>query len=377
MTESLGTHSQDAAGRQEAGRELLQRPIITAARDPELLSLIRKHATALKSTFASELGYTLIVESTFARLVKTPLEPTAPTRALRRPNGVPLGASSYTLLALTGAALLAPGMGDQVLVSTLAARVREDAAAQGIALSENITDRRRLVAALQVLVEWGLLGETDGTVTAWGDNAGNDALLSVARPLLSHLLTNPLGPDAEPADVLTGPSDNPRQRLRRRLVENPVSLRRDLGDDELDVLAREKTELTRELDEDFGLTVEVRAEGVLAYDSDARLSDIEFPGSGSLKQATLLLVGELVERLPVAQARTDLLAPWSLVDEILSELTAENERSWKQEYVDSVSALRTDVVALLQDFRMAESRENGLALHAHAARYRPTTGSPT
>ena len=49
--------------RRIAARHLLVSPILTAARNPAELDLVRRHAPALKSMFASQLGYALIVES--------------------------------------------------------------------------------------------------------------------------------------------------------------------------------------------------------------------------------------------------------------------------------------------------------------------------
>ena len=46
----------------------------------------------------------------------------------------------------------------------------------------------------------------------------------------------------------------------QRLAESPAVFRAELPDDELDVLSRERTELARHLDENFGLVPEVRGE---------------------------------------------------------------------------------------------------------------------
>ena len=80
----VSTAGLDAGERRIAARYLLSSPILTAARQPAELDLVRRHATALKSMFASQLGYALIVESSFARLVKAPLPLSAPSA---RPAG--------------------------------------------------------------------------------------------------------------------------------------------------------------------------------------------------------------------------------------------------------------------------------------------------
>src|SRR5271165_3983799 len=86
---------------------------------------LRRHATALKAMFASELGYALIVESSFARLVKAPLPASAPVRPARRAtDDSPFTAATYVHLALACAAQLAPGVGEQILISALVDQIR-------------------------------------------------------------------------------------------------------------------------------------------------------------------------------------------------------------------------------------------------------------
>ncbi|MFI2473501.1 TIGR02678 family protein [Nocardia xishanensis] len=367
---SLGTRSQDAAAVRQAARALLATPIITVHRAPENLALIRRHATALRAMFNTQLGYHLIVESSFARLVKTPPEPAAPTRILARRSGVPFGAPTYTLIALACAALLAPGAGEQILISQLVTQIRSDAAEQGIALSDDLTERRRLVAALSVLLDWGVLAETDGTVAQWGDNGDSEALLTVCRTLLPHLLVRSIGPAATVDDVLASDAELPRRRLRRRLTEDPVVLRRDLSPEELDVLSRERSELARLLSDNFGLTLEVRAEGALAYDPADSLSDIDFPGAGTVKQAALLLIGVLTEQADEYDT-TGIEVAWPVVDAAVAELLDRYRRVWKSEYADDAARLRKDMAVLLMSLRLAEIGETGLCLLPPAFRYRP------
>ena len=103
----VSTAGLDAGQRRLAARHLLASPILTMSRNPAELELVRRHAPALKSMFATQLGYALVVESTFARLVKAPLPASSPVRAARRGTGdVPFTARTYVLLALACAALL-------------------------------------------------------------------------------------------------------------------------------------------------------------------------------------------------------------------------------------------------------------------------------
>ena len=222
-----------------------------------------------------------------------------------------------------------------------------------------------------------MVTETDGSLSAWGERAEDEALLSINRSLLIHLLPSPLYHFETAEDTWSQRQpEPPRRRLRQRLVENPALFRAELPEDELDVLSRERHELARQLDENFGLVLEVRAEGVLAYDPLGTLTDLAFPGAGRAKQAALLLLDELatalapsVESLIMVDGRPlpGVLAPWPQVAAVLGELAVRYPRVWQ----DDADALRTEVVDLLAALRLARSLDEGLAVFPFAGRYQP------
>jgi uncharacterized protein (TIGR02678 family) len=380
---TVATASHEAYERQQAARALLCTPLITTARQPELVQLVRRHAAALKSDFATQLGYHLIVESSFARLVKAPLAATSPVRSLSRPTtGTPLTPTGYATLALVSAALTAPGIGEQILISALVDQVRSDAASTGIEITDGLTDRRHLVAAVQILTDWGVLTQDDGSVTAWGERRQDEALLTINRALLPHLLAQPLYVHAGPHDAMFPDTvaDVPvRRRLRRRLVEDPLVAREDLDDDERDALSRDRTDLTRQVEDLTGLVLEVRAEGALAYDPRGGLTDVEFPGSGTVKQAALLLLDEFAGRgqpgdvtvRPDGRQLSGTVVPWPDVDEALHRLVDRFRSAWGASYVDDPPALRSEIVTLLAGLGLVEPSDTGLLIRAAAARYRP------
>ena len=231
------------------------------------------------------------------------------------------------------------------------------------------------------MVGWGVVTETEGSLSGWGERREDEALLSINRAPLLHLLPSPLHEhDTAAATWTQHELDNPRRRLRRRLVESPAVFRTELPDDELDVLSRERTELARHLEENFGLVLEVRAEGALAYDPTGTLTDVDFPGAGSAKQAALLLLDELVAALaptPESTVTVDrrvlpgVLAPWPQVDTVLTDLATRYRAAWKGAYVESVDTLRADVITALARMRLAAATEAGLTIFPFAARYQP------
>ena len=268
-------------------------------------------------------------------------------------------------------------MGEQILISALVDQIRADAAEQSITVTDGLSDRRQLVRALRLLESWGVVAETDGSLSAWGERAEDEALLSINRSLLIHLLPSPLHHFETAEDTWSRRQpEPPRRRLRQRLVESPAVFRAELPDDELDVLSRERHELARQLDENFGLVLEVRAEGVLAYDPSGTLTDLDFPGAGRAKQAALLLLDELAtalapsgESLVMVDGRPlpGILAPWPHAAKVLDDLAARYPRVWQ----DDPGALRTEVVDLLVALRLARRLDEGLAVFPFAARYQP------
>lgn len=383
-TTGTGTREHRAEGLRAAARVLLMTPMVTAARQPEALALIRGHAPDLRRLFNRVLGYQLIVESTFARLLKSPLSDDTVIRPARH-NDKPFTVRTYTHLTLVCASLLSPHTGDQILMSSLVEQVRADAVTAGVTVEDTGSERRHLVRAIGLLVDWGVLSETDGSVAGW-ENRREEALLDVHRPLLPHLLTRTLRDMDAPARLLAGSHvdpatpEQPRRGLRRKLVENPLVRREALPESERDVLSRERRELTRMLDESFGLVVEARAEGVLAYDVEEELSDIRFPGTGTVAHAALLLVNALADELrPTAESTATVdghtvpgaLAPWAVVTSTTELLVEQYGGTFAKQYVTNADQLRSEVVDLLESVCLATATDGGLVLHPACARYRP------
>ncbi|WP_027945568.1 TIGR02678 family protein [Amycolatopsis taiwanensis] len=384
MTDTAGgTQEHKAEGRRSAARVLLMNPMITVARHPEELALIRGHAPELRRAFSRLLGYQLVVESTFARLLKSPLSSDTIVRPAFAHNDKPFTARTYTYLSLVCASLLSPHTGEQILMSSLIEQVRADAVTAGVTVEDTGSERRHLVRAIGLLVDWGVLSETDGSVAGW-EHRQEEALLDVHRPLLPHLLTRTLRDVDDPTHLLDGTdpatSEQPRRGLRRKLVENPLVRREDLPESERDVLSRERRELTRVLDEWFGLVLEARAEGLLAYDVDEELSDVRFPGTGTVAHTALLLLNALLDELRptaentvVADGRVvpGALAPWPLVSSTVELLVEQYGGTFAKQYSANADQLQSEVVDLLESVCLATSTDGGLVLHPACARYRP------
>jgi len=335
--------------RRRAIRALLASPLLLPDNDD--FPLVRRHAEWLRTWFGAFLGYRLVVEAGFARLFKPGLDP-GRGRPLLRSTG-PFTPRMYAYLALATAVLLT--CPEQVLLSQLVADIRTAAVEAGIGLgdAQRPAERRALGAALRQLVAWSAVREEQGTVAGYAEDDQAEALPTVNRDIVAHLLATPPGRAATAADFIAqaaapGPGGS-RHQVRRRLSEEPVTYLDDLTAADRVWLRREQRRDERSYLDHLGLQAELRAEGAALLDPDDSLTDISFPGGGTVAQAALLTIGSLVERLRPAPGRlvVGVPVPAAELDQILAELAARHARRWAGHYVADPVLLREAVVTLL------------------------------
>lgn len=362
-----------AAERRAAARLLLRHPLVTPETHPEEYPLIRRHADELARQFGQLLGYRLVVEPGFARLLKAGLGGDS-GRWLERTSGAPFTPRTYAYLALALSVLVtAP---EQLLLSEVVTRTRAAAAEAGIDLGEpnHITERRALVAALKQLMSWHVLSEDEGSVESYSGDGTAEALLTVDREIARRLVSGPLGRASSPGELIelaaTPEHAGPRHAVRRRLVETPVVYVAELTDDERDWLRRNQRREHRIFEEFLGLDAEIRAEGVALLDPAGELSDIEFPGTGTVPWAALLVLARLVAELTPDGGSAGI--PDGRIEAVLAELVERHRKAWATRYTQSPELLCQDVTDLLRRMRLIDrSADGGLRLLPAAARYAP------
>ncbi|MGK8522825.1 TIGR02678 family protein [Nocardia asteroides] len=424
---------------QRAARVILANHLVTRTYPDRIaLPLIRRWATELREDLAELFGYRLEVTETTARVfpVSNRLDAGRPART---PAERVFDRRRYAYLALALAAL--GRAGDQITLSELADQVAAYAGrVDGLELAtDRAADRDAFVDAVGWLTVRGALTLADGDAGGWAsDPEAGEALYDIDRPVVFALFRPPRALQhlhsvrgllaEEPA--VTGVS-TPRtttaetaRRVRRALVEQPVVYAEDLAPEERPVLAQDRVVADVELF--TGLRAERRAEGVALIDTSGRLSDVRFPGAGTLAQVALLLVGEIADRvldidhpLPHRHAGQDPSAaladqldeaiPESTVFAPLAELPSPDvpadepqqwapdqppaspgypliDRAWLGETVRAladrygatfatqwqadVPRLTTEAVALLERLRLVRAVEEGLLVLPALARYR-------
>jgi uncharacterized protein (TIGR02678 family) len=342
---------------QQAARVVLRHPLITASYpDKTSLPLVRKWAGRLREDFAEVLGYTLVVTGDTIRLrrVQDMLDTTRPalTRARR-----PFDRRRYAYLVLTLSAL--GRSGSQIALSELADVVAAEAGRiDGLGMdTERKADRDAFVDAVAWLEARGVLRMADGSATDWVNDPGRaEALYDIDREVvgavyapsrvLQHLnsVTELLG-DAAAASAQGINAERRRtgRRARRLVLEQPVVYYADV-DESLRGQLRSPA-LAEDLERLTGLPLERRAEGVALVNTAQRLTDVAFPGTGTVAQAALLLCARIAGYLQRNRGRVDRL-PAATAAERLSDAARR---------VDSALPARGQVAALLADAWPAEA----------------------
>jgi uncharacterized protein (TIGR02678 family) len=374
MAEVLdGLSEIDAANVVRCARVLLRRPLLrVGGPDGDLLPLVYRHRAPLADLFTQTLGYRLVVQRQFARLYKA----TPGTDLPRTETG--LSPAGYAYLALTIAALT--GAGRQVLLSRLVADVRAATVEAGIAATDDVADRRALAAALRQLLALGVITETEGFLS----EQLSEALITIDTDLLGQLLVGPLA-EADSVDDLLALAARPGPRgvehaVRRRLVEDPVTLYADLPAEQAEWLRRRARRESALLERCFGLITEARAEGVAVTDPEDYLTDLIFPGASTVARIALLALPELLADPEPAldddtepEPRPDGRVPVTIGQVRLAceRLVNDYPAAWSKQATENIAVLADDVLALLRAAGLAAPVEDGWLVSPAAHRWVP------
>ncbi|GAA4613919.1 TIGR02678 family protein [Saccharopolyspora hordei] len=354
----------DAANVVRCARVLLRRPLLHAGGpDGDLLPMVYRQRAALQELFSSLLGYRLVVERRFARLHKSGVgeDPTRGAPALT-PRG-------YAYFALTLAALT--GIGRQVLLSRLVSDVRAAAVEADVPVVDDPVDRRALTAALRELVALGVITETEGSVTA---ESSAEALITIDTDLLGQLVSGPLAEAETPEQLIelasaAGPR-NVEQAVRRRLVEDPVVLYSDLPEEQASWLREHVVREARLLERCFGLVSECRAEGVVVCDPEDYLTDLVFPGPGTVARIALLALPELLSRSEPDDAGKHPVT-WADLTDVCQELLDAHPAAWSRQATEDRQELVHSVVAMLRRLGLLQEADGCWLLSPAAHRWLP------
>lgn len=353
----------DAANVVRCVRVLLRRPLVRAGGpDGDLLPLMYHHRSVLQELFGALLGYRLVVERRFARLVKAGAGSDG-TRgeASLTPRG-------YAYVALALAALT--GIGRQVLLSRLVSDIRAAAVEAGVPVTDDQADRRVLTAALRHLVSLGVITETEGTVSA---ESSSEALITIDTDLLGQIVVGPVGAVSSPVELIettaAPSSDEVEHAVRRRLVEDPAVLYADLPAEQARWLRNRLGREAHLLERFFGLVAETRWEGVVVTDPEDYLTDVVFPGPSTVARIALLALPQLLSGEPRGDGRHPVTR--RELSEACRELVEQHPSAWSRQATEDHEQLVDGVLSLLRRLSLITAGEQDWLLSPAAHRWLP------
>jgi uncharacterized protein (TIGR02678 family) len=303
----------------DARRALLARPLLPAG-DP-VFGTVRAHAERLRSEFARELGYELVVRASHARLRKRSHELTT-DRPARIPRSghpdtwQPFTRRHYVLFALALAACERARA--QTTIGLLAEEVRSLAGEDGIEIDlDRLEDRRCLADVFLFLSGLGVLVPVAGHAEGWVRSRAEDdeTLYDVMHSPLDDLIVAPRVIGARDARGLLfggvypvseeGVAMKRTHRVSRRLVEDPVLYLSELSEAERAAYVKVRGSRDHFLAAWLGLEAECRREGTALIDGAFEpLTDMRFPAARPWTRQVALLVAEaLCGRLRGGQSR--------------------------------------------------------------------------
>lgn len=360
-------------------RTLLATPLVTAADDHGEFRKIRRHAPWLRKWFAEQFAWGLVVESEYVRLAKYParlLDGSRPAYDVKKHT--PFTRRRYVMLCLALAVLERSErqtvLGKLALEMTRLAQGDPVLEQAGMGFDLERRDQRvDLVAAIRLLIDWGVLVRIHGNEEAYVQSS-EDVLYTIHRPVLGHVLSVQRGPSTIETsafkDRLHGiqaesapESDEGRRRrlrvtLMRMLVDNPIVYYGDLREDELAYLNSQRSRLVGELERYTGLLAEIRSEGIAMVDPLQELTDHPIPEEGTRGHAALLLAEYLANALREDPGAS---IPLSLIEQRMERFAVTHGSKWRKGVREpgGLQLLLEEVLRIFSALRLVRIDEDG------------------
>jgi uncharacterized protein (TIGR02678 family) len=369
---SSGMKGQLRQERQRAIAGLLRQPLLQSmGAGGDLLPLVRRHQIWLRDWFSRHCGWTLQVDSDFARLRKAPPDGTDATRPLPDSNQQPFTRRRYVLLCLALAVL------EKSERQTVLNKLAEEIASRfsldtqllslGFTFDVSIRDHRRdLIEVIRYLLGLNVLSKVDGDEQQYL-SSGRDVLYNINLAALAVIPNFRRGPSTITAADITsrlealldepypdteeGRNRRLRTNLFRRLLDDPLIYYADLDEHESAYLVSQRPSIAREIEAATSLLQEARREGLAMVDPDDEMIDIGMPEEGTDGHVTLLVAEYLASRLRAGAAAA---MPVSEIESHVESLIPLHKAYWRKSVTDAGAAqlLAADALTRLEKLRL-------------------------
>lgn len=361
----------------QAVQVLMENRWVTRRDMPEEYLLIRRQEKVLRQFFRERCGWPLLVTAQFYKLEKIPHEP----QGFMGIDAMQ-GAADYVLLACVMAFLEEYEAGGQFLLGELAEAMLsyypEEALTPKL-VWEDYKWRKALIRVINFLAEEGILRIVDDESAAFlsvGFHDGvieGDALYEVTtlaryflRSFPKELVDYNAPQELKDADFFADSSEEAafqrkrRNRLYREVLLAPVYYRREESEQDFDYLRRRGKRLETDLEDYFGLHMELYDNAVMAvsHEQSAWFKDsfpVRFRGIHDIMLHAAHYFRKIPERPQVMS-----LTEWQHHVQALSEATG---GGWTKEYREmSLKRLAETLLTELISWGMAEEAEGLVTL---------------
>lgn len=353
----------------EMAQALLEQYWIIREEQPELYQRLRRREQGLRNYFFDKCGFRLLVTRQFVKLEKIPARP-APWMGLPGLQQV----RDYVLLCCLLAFLESKSLDEQFLLSDLCEALLslypEAPPEQDGLRWETYEWRKSMVRVLELACSYGLLVKVDGDVAGFGGNQESEALFEVT--LLARYFLRSYPKDLQQygtleqllaAEDVEEESDIGRvrkQRIYRELYLTPGYERCEAGSSDFLYLRNMRNRLAEDVSEHSLLQFELYKDvAMLTAPVERRYQLQAFPDRSGLAAIILHLGAELRRRWqdePQGFSFTELEFA-----QLMEECRKRTGAGWTKEYRDmSMNKLQRELLAALENWKMARSDESGL-----------------
>ncbi|CRF28852.1 conserved hypothetical protein [Mycobacterium tuberculosis] len=361
-----------------AAMALLNRHWITKKKHPQLYLTVKDHYEKLRQWFLDHAGFSLILTRHFAKLEKVPgsYQPWMGIRGFYTPRDYAL--FTYGLWYLEGR-----GEGDQFLLSEMVDAIRDHLLTQDVQMDWTLYDHRLSMSrALRKLRELDALTAVEGEEGDWAREGGGRNVLYEASPMARYVLRrfakelmayDSMDALIEPEVAVLRPSDAEsvsagqadvaarRQRIFRRLLQEPVVYDWQWTDEERRYVQMQRSWLIEQMHEMTGLEGRRFREGLLFSWPELTGEPELFPTLSAASDLTVLLAGEIRRQSALSgngyeeDSYGNMVLTRAEFEGLLLRLKEFHGDYWSKEHREKTSAaLADELIDLMEEWNLGK-----------------------
>lgn len=363
--------------KQQCIKALLNRPWVLKEEDPETFQQIKDHYEALRDWFHDYLGYPLLVTRQFAKVEKFPETYHSWMGIDEFKQSRDYALFTYCLWYLEGR-----GDGEQFLLSQMVEDIHDHLQTYDVLIDWTLYEHRLSMArALRKCRDLKVLLSVDGEEGAWArDEKAN--VLYECSPMARYVLrrfSKELMHYSRIGDFHAELDEKDekvkrRQRVYRRLVQEPVVYDSDWSEDERQYVLTQRRSLIDQLQTQLGLEGRRYREALIFFDPGLSAEHELFPTLSSVSDLLILTASELRKRIAKGyyEQKDDGRIMMSVTDleSLLFYLRDKHKEFWSKEHrVASSKELLKQVVSHLEEWNLGELDEQEVTIYPALSRW--------